>query len=410
MSQDLREQDLFSVIVLHYNQEKLIHTAFDSIFAQDYNNIELIVADDCTPGINTAAICSYIQDKKGNNISNTIFQFNTENLGTVRNANQAIKAAHGKYVLFFAADDSLWDKQTISNFAAALQSLPEDQYVASAQCYMMDVNLDEVFGPFVNAPIALGLNQESADTQNRKMAFSCMYAMGATAMKASVWEKFGYFDETYKIIEDWSFFLHLTRNGSKITYFNFGALKHRDGGVSHHSATFNQVGLPPHVLEYKNDLLLIQEREILPYLKNLPRLDQNMLLNKYEKEREAFKIYSVNRKRTRRIELVLKNKVLYLKKLVLSIIEKSPEYRKSLQQSVFGLLSAMLLMYLIIVVGKYAATLTDIWLPGMVYVQAGIWLVFGLLVLCVAIYLFMASLSTAYFLWKQKVAFFSSEK
>lgn len=410
MSLEIKEPDLFSVIVLHYNQEKWIKTALDSVFAQDYSNIELIIADDCTPGLRSDVICAYVEQNKGHNISRTIYQFNQENLGTVKNVNQAVKAAHGKYVLFFAADDCLWDSHTISNYAKSLDSLPDDLYVASSQCYMMDVKLEEVFGPFVNVPIALQLNQDTAQEQYRKMAFSCLYAMGATAMKASIWQKYGYFDESYKIIEDWSFFLHLTRSGTKITFFSFGGLKHRDGGVSHYNTAFNQMHIPPHVLDYKDDSLTIQEREILPFLPAFSSLEQEILLNKYEAEREAFKIHSAGRKRIRRIDLIRKNKKLYLKRGLRSLITKSPIYRKALMKGLLGLIGTLLLMYVAIIIGNLASGTVSAALPGIVYLQVGIWLVVGLLVLLAILYLLMFGLSLSYFLWKQKIALFSSEK
>ena len=38
-------KDKFTIILLHYNQQKYIYNAIDSILNQDYNNIELLITD-----------------------------------------------------------------------------------------------------------------------------------------------------------------------------------------------------------------------------------------------------------------------------------------------------------------------------------------------------------------------------
>lgn len=303
-------KDLFSVIVLHYNQQKYVQEALDSVFMQNYGNIELILADDFTLDLNIESIQSYIEAHKTKNISSVKYQMNNKNLGTVRNVNQALRSASGKYALFFAADDSLYDENVISNFEKALSELLPDQYMVCAQCDMMDEMMDDKLGDFVNVSMALRMNQEFAAEQYKRIVFSCCYAMGATAFKMSMLKDKGYFDETYNIIEDWSYYLSLTLNGSKIIYSNFDALKHRDGGVSH----FNKEVLPPHVIEYKNDSLLIQERLILPYLSAFPLVDQVKLLERYERERTSFASLYTDRERPSRINLVLRHKKLYMRK------------------------------------------------------------------------------------------------
>ena len=80
----MRFDPLFSVIVLHYNQESYIKYALDSIFIQDYSNIELIIADDGSKEIHLESLRNYVDEKRRQNIRNVIWQINGKNLGTIQ--------------------------------------------------------------------------------------------------------------------------------------------------------------------------------------------------------------------------------------------------------------------------------------------------------------------------------------
>lgn len=315
---DLNKEALFSVVILHYNQEKFINQALDSVFQQNYGNIELIIADDATYGLDIGKIKSYIEEHRTPQISNVMYQINENNLGTIKNVNNALASASGKYALFFAADDSLFDSLVLTNFANILNILPPDKYMVCGQCAMMDEKLEEKLGDFVNVPLALDMNKASSFEQFKTIAFSCFYAMGATAFRMDMLKEKGSFDETYKIIEDWSYYLSLTISGSKIIYSDFYALKHRDGGVSH----FNKEVLPPHVIEYKNDSLLIQEKLVLPHLSRFLLTEQVKLLDRYDRERASFACLFTNKERPSRISIILKHKRLYLRKAVWSFMDR----------------------------------------------------------------------------------------
>jgi glycosyltransferase involved in cell wall biosynthesis len=272
---------LFSVIILHYNQEGFLYDAVDSLLSQSYGNIEFIFADDCSSSLDAQELAKYVETHKRGNLRDFVLQINKANVGTVRNVNSAIKKCKGRYILFFAADDCLYDADTIQNFVESFQSLPDDRLVVTGQCYMFDEHLKKLQYKYLNEDAANRLNQSTAQEQFLELAFSCVYAIGATAVKRELFDRCGYIDERYAIIEDWSYFLHITREGTKVTFCDFDALRHRDGGVSHHK----RAHVPPHVLVFKNDDLLIQEYEILPYLTMFPLQDQRNLLLKYRKAR-----------------------------------------------------------------------------------------------------------------------------
>jgi glycosyltransferase involved in cell wall biosynthesis len=174
---------LFSIIVLHYNQENYLYTALDSVLNQSYDRIELIFTDDCSFELDRDRLENYIETNKKENLKNFVIQINDTNLGTVKNINNAVKKCSGEYILFFAADDCLFDRNTIQNFVDSFQTLPNDRLMVSGQCYMLDEDLEELQNNFVDVNLAKQLNNSSALEQYKLMAFYCLYAMGATAVK-----------------------------------------------------------------------------------------------------------------------------------------------------------------------------------------------------------------------------------
>lgn len=276
---------LFSIILLHYNQPKYVKQALNSILIQDYDNIELIFADDSSSEIDLLDLKEYVDNNKNANIKNVVWQINEKNLGTVKSLNSAIKKCKGEYLLFFAADDALCNEKVISNFKKSFDAAPEDVYMISSQCHMMDVNMEKDMGLFVNPGFASTFNKYNSEEQYKIFTQSCFLAIGSTAMKMQMFEKYGMFNESYKFVEDWSYYLHLTRNGGRIQYSDFDGLFHRDGGVSHYNST-NYI--PDHVKAYRYDIVCISQNEILPYIGSYSYKEKFTLISNYERYKKDY--------------------------------------------------------------------------------------------------------------------------
>ena len=92
--------DLISIIVPLYNQEKLISRSLDSIIKQTYKNIEVIVIDDCsTDDSYKIALTFSKKDKRVKVFKNEI------NSGASFCRNYGLDQAHGEYIGFVDADD-----------------------------------------------------------------------------------------------------------------------------------------------------------------------------------------------------------------------------------------------------------------------------------------------------------------
>ena len=110
---------LYTIVLTHYNQMEYIEEALDSVFIQNYPNIELLITDDASKNFDEKKITEYIKKHKKNNIKNFKILGNEKNIGTTKTLNNAIKVSTGEYIQFFAAYDALYDKNVISNFVKA---------------------------------------------------------------------------------------------------------------------------------------------------------------------------------------------------------------------------------------------------------------------------------------------------
>ena len=64
------EDELISISILTYRNYRYLYEALESVFSQDYSNIELIVSDDGSDNFPEDEIRTYIQKNKKNNIKN----------------------------------------------------------------------------------------------------------------------------------------------------------------------------------------------------------------------------------------------------------------------------------------------------------------------------------------------------
>lgn len=109
----------FSVIILCYRHFEYLPTAIDSVLAQDYPNIELIISDDGSPNFPKEELDDYISARKGPNITNVILHQEEANCGTVRHLNHAVPLCTGDYIALLAGDDVLYDAHVLTSYAGA---------------------------------------------------------------------------------------------------------------------------------------------------------------------------------------------------------------------------------------------------------------------------------------------------
>ena len=94
---------LVSVVAVCYNHERFVEETLDSIAAQTYPNIELIIIDDCSSDRSVNVIHSWL---KRSSIS-AKFVAHKENSGLINVLNEALSMVNGKYFKPISCDDLL---------------------------------------------------------------------------------------------------------------------------------------------------------------------------------------------------------------------------------------------------------------------------------------------------------------
>lgn len=124
---------LVSVIIPTYNRPFYLQEALKSAARQTYQNLEIIVSDNCSSE-NPEAIVESFQD------SRIQFWRNKTNIGMCANVMNAFKRAQGKYVACLN-DDDMWNEDFLAKLIPHLEANPTLN-LAFCDHYVVDANGD----------------------------------------------------------------------------------------------------------------------------------------------------------------------------------------------------------------------------------------------------------------------------
>jgi GT2 family glycosyltransferase len=295
----MNKKQLVSFILLSYKNYHYIYGAIDSVLHQDYPNIEIIISNDGSNDFNKKEVEKYLKRNCKKNIKNFIVNNNKINLGTVKNINKAIKLSKGEYIMILAADDILYDKEVISKTIRGFNSLPKSELIVVSQIGMYDIKLKKLIQPFVSEDNKEKIKKLPPEKLFSEMSTKCILPGCGICYKRKIFEKYGYFDEKYILIEDYSSALKFSRLGIKYNFLDFISCKHRDGGLSHGNIN----GESQKSKQYELDILNIFKNEVSPYLYLLNNKQKKEFLNRLKNQTWTYSyrfMYKNGSKRERR--------------------------------------------------------------------------------------------------------------
>lgn len=213
MNKDL---PLVTIVSICYNHSAFVCENLDSILNQSYQNIELIIMDDCSPDNSVEVIEQWIAE---NNVQCT-FIAHKINKGVCFTMNEAISLSKGKYISLIAADDVMeFDKTSLQ--VELLEK--SDERVALCVSNFSEIDKEGKL---------LKERYFSKDFIFPKDAFTAMLTTkgvlihSPTAMiKAAVFDEVGLYDERY-IQEDLYMWLKVTEK-FEVLYINDVLIKYR---------------------------------------------------------------------------------------------------------------------------------------------------------------------------------------
>jgi glycosyltransferase involved in cell wall biosynthesis len=95
------ELPLVSIAIITYNQRRFLTECIESCLAQDYPNIEIVVADDGSSDGTHELLKDYAKAYPGK----FVLRLSKENRGITKNSNAAHFACNGKYIAWMGGDD-----------------------------------------------------------------------------------------------------------------------------------------------------------------------------------------------------------------------------------------------------------------------------------------------------------------
>src|SRR5215217_4669680 len=131
-SGEMNSKPLVSVVIIFLNAEKFIEEAIESVFAQTYDNWELLLVDDGSSDDSSQIDLRYAEryPEKVRYLEHPAHQ----NRGMSASRNLGIRHAKGEYISFLDADD-VWFAHTLEQQLAVLSSHPEAGMVYGSSLY-----------------------------------------------------------------------------------------------------------------------------------------------------------------------------------------------------------------------------------------------------------------------------------
>jgi glycosyltransferase involved in cell wall biosynthesis len=199
---------LVSVVIPSYNYGRYIKTAVDSVLAQDYPNIEVVVSDNASKDETSRVLAAYANDAR------VRVHVNPRNIGLTPNINNGITLARGEFVTMLSADDFLLPGHT-SRLVALAQAYPQTAFVYGNSYFAEETGVPHsvrnVYGQ-VAARYAEGRNEFAW------LFMTCYMCLPTILFRKAVLERYGLFDATLDIASDWEICMRLAHGGEQFAY------------------------------------------------------------------------------------------------------------------------------------------------------------------------------------------------
>lgn len=188
------DQPTVSIIIPAYNAEKYIQETLESILAQDYPALEVLVIDDGSIDNTASIVKSFSDDSRVQYIYKT-------NSGTAKTRNAGIQKASGKFLMFVDSDDIL-PVGAISILAKELSSLDKAYGLVYGQMERFDDVTYE----------SLGLSPFFPKLTRRKLFTLRTNLLLTSLIRSEVIKKVEGFNESLIFNEDYEMLLRLAKS------------------------------------------------------------------------------------------------------------------------------------------------------------------------------------------------------
>lgn len=197
----MQNEPLVSIIVVTYKSKDTVIETLDSIRNQDYQNVELVISDDCSPD-NTVEICNDWLDEFRNRFVSSHIVTTEKNTGVCGNLNRGVKASMGLWIKTIAGDDIL-EPNAISCFVETAMSGNYDLLCSRMKTFPESEAADRV-QLFLDNYQFYWLMKHGENLYRRSLIQHILPGPGIFYNRA-LYDRIGGFDENYPQTEEWTF-------------------------------------------------------------------------------------------------------------------------------------------------------------------------------------------------------------
>ena len=225
---------LVSVCVITYNSVNTVLETLDSVYAQTYPKLELIISDDCSSD-ETVNVCQKWVDKHKERFENTKLLVRGENGGVAKNLNTAIMVAGGDWVKTIAGDDLLMPGCIQDNMDYVRCHDSQEVFFSKIR-YFREEGGRRVVTDYVKPDhVTLGFFSLTAEQQYNLLMSSSHYIPGPSFFQKRSFAQENPFPELYPFCEDWPHWLHLAERGVPLRLLDRETVLYRQNGSLSHS-------------------------------------------------------------------------------------------------------------------------------------------------------------------------------
>lgn len=214
-------EPLVSVVILTYNSSQYLLQTLNSIAAQQYRNIELIVTDDCSSD-NTVKLANQWMAKNKGRFTDTKVLTTQFNTGVSGNCNRGVAASTGEFVKLFGGDDILLPHY-LTDMVAGIGD--NDLAFCYLYLFMEESDLEKPYSELDFIPKTRDFYELDSEQLYKKQLVQNDFNAPAALIRKSVFEQVGGYDEDYPLMEDLPFWLKCVEAGKKFVFIEtFGVL------------------------------------------------------------------------------------------------------------------------------------------------------------------------------------------
>lgn len=201
-----------SILIITYNSSKYILDALESAKYQDYKNIELIISDDCSSD-DTVILCREWLLNNHHYFKRCIIDEGLINRGVPANCNKGIRRCQGEWIKIIAGDDIL-KPNCIKSLVCQITN-QKDIIVGRMQTFYFSCGV-KFMGQIFPLDNRMPFFDKDPNRQHKILLLNSFNFSPAAIIRKSLFDKVGYYDEKYTLLEDLPFWIKVTELGIRL--------------------------------------------------------------------------------------------------------------------------------------------------------------------------------------------------